>query len=102
MGIMPPIMLQTQMLCFYLPQKLVFFFFFKDSIGNKNSFAAKIFCKPLEEWESIQPDRLVEWWYIFPLKVDGICLLEIAKDHLESKLMKRYVSTRNKKSRLWP
>ena len=79
-----------------------FFFFFKDSIGNKNSFAAKIFCKPLEEWESIQPDRLVEWWYIFPLKVDGICLLEIAKDHLESKLMKRYVSTRNKKSRLWP
>lgn len=82
--------------------KISFFFFFKDSIGNKNSFAAKIFCKPLEEWESIQPDRLVEWWYIFPLKVDGICLLEIAKDHLESKLMKRYVSTRNKKSRLWP
>lgn len=70
---MPPIMLQTQMLCFYLPQKLVvFFFFLKDSTGNKNSFPAKIFCKPLEEWESIQPDRLVEWCAIFPLKVDGI------------------------------
>lgn len=53
------------------------------------------------KWESIQPDRLVEWWYIFPLKVDGICLLEIAKDHLESKLVKRYV-TQGIKSRLWP
>lgn len=90
-------MLQTQMLCFYLPQKLGVFFF-KDSIGNKNSFAAKIFCKALEEWESIQADRLVEWWHIFPLKVDGICLLETAKHHLESKLVKRYVSTRNKKA----
>lgn len=79
MGIMPPIMLQTQMLCFYLPQKLVVVF--KDSIGNKNSFPAKIFCKPLEEWGK-HTARQVEWWYIFPLKVDGICLLEIAKYHL--------------------
>ena len=45
------LMLQTQMLCFYLPQKL--FFFFKIPLEIKNSFTAKIFCKPLEEWESI-------------------------------------------------
>ena len=47
------LMLQTQTLCFYLPQKLLCVFFFKIPLEIKNSFTAKIFCKPLEEWESI-------------------------------------------------
>lgn len=66
----------------------------KDSSGNRNGSLA-IFSEPLEEWENIQPVRLVKWWEIFSLKVDWICILETAKGHLEPRLVKKYVSTRN-------
>ena len=50
---MPPIDASNTDALLLSASKIIVFFFCKIPLEIKNSFTAKIFCKPLEEWESI-------------------------------------------------
>lgn len=57
----------------------------KDHSRNKNGSTAKIF---VSHWKSGKMYNQSNWWQLFPFRADWLCLLEIAKDHVEPRLVK--------------